>query len=205
MTVLHINVSPRGADSQSLDIASTLIEGLKQQGKTIDRLDLFDADLPAFGGNAVGAKMALFGGKEFTQQQHELWVKIKEYADRFAAADTYVISTPLWNNGIPYILKQYIDLITQPGWNFSFDPATGYTGLLTDRRAYVVHASGVYYDGIAPNFGSDFATSYLEDWLRFVGITDIHQLHVAPTVVNPDYPRTKELAQVEAAKVTQAS
>lgn len=205
MTVLHINASPRGAGSQSLDIAATLIEGLTKQGKTIDRLDLFDANLPPFDGCAVGAKMALFGGTEFTPEQHKLWVTIKEYADRFAAADTYVISTPLWNNGIPYILKQYIDLITQPGWNFTFDPATGYTGLLTGRRAYVVHASGVYYEGIAPNFGSDFGTPYLEDWLKFVGITDIHQLHVAPTVVNPDYPQTKAQAQAQAADLAAAS
>lgn len=204
MTVLHINASPRQSESQSLEIAQTLIESLGVPDSEVDRIDLFDADLPPFDARAVGTKMALFGGQEFTPEQHQLWAQIKEHADRFAAADTYVINTPLWNNGIPYILKQYIDLITQPGWNFGFDPETGYTGLLTGRRAFVVHASGVYYDGIAPNFGSDFATSYLEDWLQFLGITDIQQLHAAPTVVNPDYTATKEQALVEAARLATA-
>lgn len=201
MTVLHINASPRQGESQSLDIAQTLIKSLGLPDSEVDRIDLFDADLPPFDSHAVGTKMALFGGQEFTPEQRQLWAQIKEYADRFAAADTYVINTPLWNNGIPYILKQYIDLITQPGWNFGFDPETGYTGLLTGRRAFVIHGSGVYYDGIAPNFGSDFATTYLDDWLRFLGITDIQQLRVGPTVVNPDYPATKERAQADAARL----
>ncbi|UQX13255.1 NAD(P)H-dependent oxidoreductase [Candidatus Mycobacterium methanotrophicum] len=34
----------------------------------------------------------------------------------------------MWNSGIPYVLKQWIDNVTQPGWAFGFDPERGYTG-----------------------------------------------------------------------------
>ena len=35
----------------------------------------------------------------------------------------------MWNFGIPYKLKQWIDVITQPGLAFRFDPAQGYLPL----------------------------------------------------------------------------
>ena len=34
---------------------------------------------------------------------------------------------------MPYILKQFIDVISQPGMIFRFDPETGYTGLLENK------------------------------------------------------------------------
>ena len=122
----------------------------------------------------------------------------KSVFKRFAAADVYVLNTPLWNNGIPYVLKQYIDLVTQPGWTFGFDPIKGYEGLMAGKRAFVIHASGVYHEGISPNFGADFATPYLADWFRFIGVTDLQQMHVAPTVLNTDYAATKTNAMAAA-------
>lgn len=192
MKILHINASTRGADSQSLAVAEKLIAKLLEEpGNTMETMDLFDGTLPAFDAEAVGAKMALFTGAEATAKQKETWAEVEKIFDRFAAADVYVVNTPLWNNSIPYVLKQFIDLVTQPGWTFGFDMEAGYMGLLSGKRAFVVHASGVYYEGIKPNFGSDFATPYLQDWFNFIGVSDIEHIHVAPTVVNPDFPTTK--------------
>ena len=201
MKILHINASTRGEESQSLAVAERLIARLQAApGTTLDRLDLFDGSLPAFDADAVGAKMALFTGASATAAQKTTWAKVEAVFKRFAAADVYVLNTPLWNNGIPYVLKQFIDLVTQPGWAFGFDPVSGYSGLMTGKRAYVVHASGVYHEGIRPNFGSDFATPYLADWFEFIGVTNLEQIHVAPTVVNADYATTKAkaIAQAEA-------
>ena len=41
----------------------------------------------------------------------------------------------MWNFGVPYKLKHYLDVLTMPGTLFGFDPATGYIGLLKDKRA----------------------------------------------------------------------
>ncbi len=199
MKILHINASTRGPESQSLAVAERLITSLRTAPNVIlDRLDLFDGSLPAFGAEAVGAKMALFTGSSPTEAQKATWSQIELVFKRFAAADVYVVNTPLWNNGIPYVLKQFIDLITQPGWTFGFDVAKGYSGLMKGKRAFVVHASGVYHEGIQPNFGTDFATPYLADWFNFIGVTDLKQIHVAPTVLNTDYAATKAHAMARA-------
>lgn len=195
MKILHINSSTRGAKSESLSLAQSFISELQvQHAVEVDVLNLFDADLPPFDGLAVGAKMAVFTGNAQNDEQKAVWLKIKALFDRFAAADAYVIYIPLWNSGIPYILKQFIDLVTQPGWLFGFDGNMGYTGLLHERKAYVFYASGVYYDGIPAGFGSDFATPYMDDWLKFIGVDRIEHVHMAPTVVNQDFSKTKDAA-----------
>ncbi len=88
-----------------------------------------------FDAAAVGAKMALFTGADATAEQKATWANVEKIFKRFAAADVYVVNTPLWNNNIPYVLKQFIDLVTQPGWTFGFDMEKGYSGLLSGKRA----------------------------------------------------------------------
>jgi FMN-dependent NADH-azoreductase len=105
---------------------------------------------------------------------------------------------------IPYVLKQFIDLVTQLGWSFGFDPATGYTGLMTGRQAVVVHASGVWFDGIGANFGSDFSTPYLQDWLTFIGIENVEHLRIQPTVLNGNLGATQTAARSRAARLATA-
>lgn len=192
MKLLHINASPRNNASQSLKIANHFIDKLTQQNKitSIDKYDLFVDELPEFGTLAANAKMALFSGSEQTEEELKIWQEIKQVFDRFNEADLYVFNMPLWNNGIPYKLKQFIDVVTQPGWAFGFDMDTGYFGLLQNKKAVLIQASGVYYQGIQPNFGSDHALPYMKDWLNFIGIENIAEIPFSPTVVNSDYDKT---------------
>lgn len=204
MKILHINSSSRGAESRSLQLADVFLRELqKRKAVEVDRFDLFSGELPEFGELAVGAKMAMFAGVEATFEQKAAWAGIKAVFDRFASADAYLINVPLWNNGLPYVLKQFIDVVTQPGWAFGFDLETGYSGLLKDRKACIIHASGVYHRSIPANFGSDFSTPYLSDWLQFVGLeeADIHQIHYAPTVINADLEGTRQRVEQQAAGI----
>ena len=62
----------------------------------------------------------------------------------------------MWNHGVPYVLKQLIDVISQPGMVFGFDPERGYSGLLTGRTAVVIYTSAVYGHGVSRDFGVDY-------------------------------------------------
>ncbi|WP_327145039.1 FMN-dependent NADH-azoreductase [Nocardia sp. NBC_01327] len=187
-TLLHINASARGAHSQSRALAQTFIEGLTARDPEliVETLDLFEAELPEFGTHAAEAKLALFTGRDQTPEQLVAWEQARTVFDRFAAADQYVINIPIWNAGVPYIFKQWVDIVTQPGWAFTFDPETGYSGLLTQKRAVTVYTSGVHQPGVPVEFGSDFATPFVQDWLNFVGIKDIAEIRFAPTVLTED-------------------
>jgi FMN-dependent NADH-azoreductase len=199
MKILHVNASPRNADSRSLAIATYFIEQLKKPKATvINQINLFHDPMPEFGETATAAKMALFTGQQQTTEQISAWADIRAVFDFFADADLYVLNSPLWNNGVPYKLKQFIDLVTQPGWAFGFDPVKGYNGLLKGKKAVIVHASGVWHDGINANFGSDFSTPYLVDWFDFIGVSDVEHIRFQPTVLNADVARTENEAKAQA-------
>lgn len=176
--LLHVNASPRGSASQSLAIADAFLGVYKDRKPEtkVDTLHLFEERPPEFGTVAAAAKMAAFSGQEQTPEQIAVWEQARAVFDRFVAADEYVFNIPMWNAGVPYVLKHWIDVITQPGWVFGFDPAAGYTGLVTGKRAVVVLTGGVYSPGVPQEFGVDFHSTFFKDWLRFIGITDVEEL-----------------------------
>lgn len=186
--LLHVSSSPRGAQSESLAMADAFL-GVYQETHPADEIetfDLWDGTLPEFGPAAAGAKMAVFAGQTPADEQAAAWDAAVATFKRFAAADRYLFSVPMWNAGVPYILKQLIDVITQPGLAFGFDAASGYTGLVTGKKAMVVYTSAVYGPDYRPGFGSDFQATFFRDWLRFIGITDITEVRFAPNLVTAD-------------------
>ncbi|WP_250005598.1 FMN-dependent NADH-azoreductase [Actinoplanes sp. M2I2] len=201
--VLHISASPRGPRSESRAIAATLLDTLRELSPRtpIEEYDLWDGTLPEFGPDAAAAKMAVFAGETPQGAPAAAWDAARQTFRRFDAFDRYVFSVPMWNAGIPYILKQFIDVISQPGLVFGFDPATGYTGLLRGKRAAVIYTSAVHGPGRGPAFGADFQTTYLEDWLRWTGIDDIRGIHFRPNLVTADAATGRRLAHAEARDV----
>ena len=184
--LLHIGSSPRGAASESLQIADAFLDSYLEShpGDQIETWNLWDGSLPAFGPPAAAAKMTVFGGGTPQGQQADAWRAAESTFARFDAADRLLFSVPMWNAGIPYILKQLIDVISQPGMVFGVDPATGYNHLLEGRgkKAAVIYTSAVWGPPLGPEFGSDFQSTYFEDWLRWTGISDIVEIRFHPTL-----------------------
>jgi FMN-dependent NADH-azoreductase len=199
-TLLHVSASPRGAHSDSLRLADEVLAAHRANHRetVVDTFDLFDGSLPVFGHNAAEAKLAHLHGQPLSDEQTYEWARAHEVFQRFADADLYLFNIPMWNNGIPYVLKQWIDVISQPGWTFGIDD-NGYTGLLTGKRAIVVYTSGTFSRTRGPAFGNDFQSTYFRDWLNLTGVTDVAEIRLQPTIFSPTYERdnsaAKELAR----------
>ena len=200
-TLLHVTSSPRGEASDSNALADAFLSSYlaAHPEVTVDHLDLFDGSLPSFGRLAAGAKMAIFGGGTPSAEQQGEWDEARGVFDRFAAADAYLFTVPMWNSGIPYVLKQFIDLITQPGWVFGFTPDNGYVGLIEGKKAAAIYTSGVYSEGVPIQYGVDFHASYFNDWLRFAGIADVTQVRWQPTILTASREDDKAVALKRAA------
>jgi len=198
--LLHIYASPRGEKSHSLAIARTFLDTFRDThpGIAVEELDLWDGTLPEFGPAAADAKMAIFAGEEPQGAAAEAWAAATATFRRFDDADLYLFSVPMWNHGVPYILKQFIDVISQPGLVFGFDPAAGYTGLLTGKRAAVIYTSAVYGDDRGPEFGEDFQAPYFGGWLRWAGVTDISEIQFRPNLATADAETPRRLAHEQA-------
>jgi FMN-dependent NADH-azoreductase len=198
--LLHLSASPRGTASESLAIAATFVETFSdvRPDIAVEHWDLWDGTLPPFGAAAAGAKMSIFAGQEPAGERAAAWVAVHRTFERFAAADYYLFSVPMWNHGVPYILKQFIDVVSQPGLVFGFDGNTGYTGLVTGKKAVVVYTSSVYGDDRGPQFGVDFQAPYFNDWLRWAGITDVTQLTFRPNLAVDDPEPGRQAAHAAA-------
>ncbi len=184
--LLHISSSPRGGASESLQIANAFLDSYREThpDADVETWDLWDGSLPAFGSAAAGAKMTVFGGGSPKGEQANAWQAARAAFGRFDAADRLLFSVPMWNASVPYILKQFIDVISQPGMVFGIDPQTGYSHLLegTGRKAVVIYTSAVWGPSLGREFGTDFHSTYFDDWLRWTGITDISDLRYHPTL-----------------------
>jgi FMN-dependent NADH-azoreductase len=196
--VLVVGASPRGIDSYALALAETVVEAYvaEHPDAEVDRLDAFS--LAPFGAQQTEAKMAVIGGVAVPDSAAAAWDEVLATFARVAAADLLVFAVPVWNHGIPWALKLFIDTVTQPGLAFAFDPATGYTGLLGGRRAVTAYTSAVYSPGVAPAFGTDEAAPYLRSWLQFVGIDDVQEVRLQPTYPTPDLEERRQRAHAEA-------
>ena len=199
-TLLHISASPRGQRSESLAIAAMFLDELRatHPDVTVEHWDLWDGSLPEFGPPAAAAKMAIFGGADPEGDEATAWRAARDTFERFDSADHYLFTVPMWNASVPYILKQLIDVISQPGMVFGFDPATGYTGLLANKRAAVIYTGAVYGPDRGPGFGHDFQQPYFEDWLRWAGVDDISTIGFRPNLATTDADTARVAAQAQA-------
>lgn len=192
--VLFVSASPRG-ESHSVHLAEAFLDAycstLPQV--EVDRLNTF-TDLPSFGARHVSAKMAVIAREPVAEDTSHDWAEVLAVADRVRAADTLLFAVPMWNGGIPWSLKLFIDVVTQPGVAFSFDPSTGYAGLLGGRRAVVAYTSRVYAQGVPPAFGVDHQSTYLGWWLRYCGIDDVHELRLQPTFPGENFAAERKRA-----------
>jgi FMN-dependent NADH-azoreductase len=199
--LLYIEASPRKSRSKSIEVSQVFLSEMQRTHPSveIDNLDLWTAELPAFDGDTVDAKYAILHGQPLTPDQAKAWKRVETVIERFKSADGYLFSLPMWNFGVPYVLKHFIDVIVQPGLTFSFSPAEGYKGLVANKKAVVVYARGGAYGAGTGAEDFDLQSKTLGGILGFVGITDVTSIFVEPTLSAPaeveeTISKAKELA-----------
>ncbi len=84
------------------------------------------------------------------------------------AADVLVIGLPLYNLGVPSMLKSWIDHVARAGVTFRYTE-NGPQGLLFGKQAYVFATRGGRYAGTA----FDTQTGFVRNVLGFIGIRDV--------------------------------
>ncbi len=180
--LFHLTCSPR-ADSESLAGARVFLDRFRKARPDwdIDEMNLWRDHLPEFDGAILEAKYARLSARAFSDAERDAFAVAERIAVRFALAERVLISTPMWNFGIPYKLKQWIDVISQPGLTFRFDSARGYLPLLKDRPTVVILASGGDFVTGMNRGRIDMATPYLREALRFIGVSDVRFVPIGPT------------------------
>ncbi|HOK96838.1 MAG TPA: NAD(P)H-dependent oxidoreductase, partial [Anaerohalosphaeraceae bacterium] len=167
--LLYIQASPRQERSKSNQVASAFLRHYAKvhpQDK-IGTVNVFQEKLPTFDGLTVQAKYAILHGQPHTDAEQTAWSAVETVIRQFKQADKYVFSLPMWNFGIPYRLKHYIDIVVQPGYTFSAGP-NGYEGLIRDKPAAVIYARGGAYRPGTDVQAFDLQKKYMDLILGFM-------------------------------------
>ena len=143
MKLLEIQSSPRGKSSDSISLTQSFIEACKADNGSlvVDTLNVWHEQLPEFDSDAIGAKYKAVKHETMTEAESKVWERIQSLIQRFQNADRIVLGTPTWNFGLPYNLKQLIDLVAQRNYLFTYD-GKQYGPLLNVEKAIVVYTPG---------------------------------------------------------------
>jgi len=200
--VLYIKASPMGKLSHSIAVADAFAEAYKKSHPQdeVKVIELFSAKIPEFDFIAASGKYKIMHGKEHSDKEKEAWGKVVAVIEQFKSADKYVFAVPMWNFSIPYLLKQYIDVIVQPGLTFSVDSGGNYKGLVTGKPVLVVYARGGQYPVGTAYEQYDLQKKYFELILGFIGFTDIRTVVVEPMLAGEQTATAKQADAIEQAK-----
>jgi FMN-dependent NADH-azoreductase len=198
MRLLNIESSPRGSKSASIAVPNAFLEAYRQAcpDVRVDRLNVWEENLPDFDQQAIGAKYKGINREPMDQAEAAVWNKIQELAARFQQADRIVLGVPMWNFAYPYKLKQLIDLACQRRMLFTYD-GTEYGPLLKTPRAFVVYARGGTYAEHSPTPASlfDHQKGYIDFWLKFIGVKEVRTLVVEGTTWPEKEKREESIAR----------
>ncbi|MBC2169142.1 FMN-dependent NADH-azoreductase [Listeria booriae] len=187
--LLFIKASPLPDDvSRSMVVATAFLEKYQEENPddVVERIDVYAHDIPMIDGAFMAAGNALREGKAFTDLEPEMQQKLTQFdalTQQFIDADKYVIVSPLWNLGIPPMLKAYFDTVVVAGKTFRYTE-TGPEGLLKGKKALQIHGSG----GVYSTGESDLETHgepYINTILNFIGIETLPSVFVEGVDYDP--------------------
>lgn len=188
MKLLHVVASPRGEKSNTMRVSAAFLDTLREhhQNVQVETVDLYHHDLPAIAGDNIEAKYTLMVGQPISRDHAESWHQIERAIEHFLSADTYLISTPMWNFSIPYALKYYIDCIVQPGYVFRYNEMGQAVPLVHGKKMICVTSRGGDYSPGSYMNVYDFQEPYLRAIFGFIGITDLEFISAQPMDVTPE-------------------
>jgi FMN-dependent NADH-azoreductase len=167
--LLVIETSPRGEASISRHITRRFVKAWQAAhpgGEVISR-DLAETNLPFVTGAWLQAYFT--PTPQLTPEMKGRLSLSDELVAELIAADHIAIATPVYNYNVPASLKAWIDHIVRKGLTLGFDGQ----GLLKDKKATLLFASGGVYTEGSPIRDRDIATQYLRLIVNAIGITDV--------------------------------
>jgi FMN-dependent NADH-azoreductase len=167
-TLLQLNASLFSGNGQSTRLANQFVASWRNSNPdgTVSLRDLGEEPVPHLTAQRFGALIAK--PEERTAEQQAVVEFSDALIDELKRADIIVIGLPLYNFGVPSTLKAYFDHIARAGITFRYTDK-GAVGLVTGKKVYVFAARGGKYVGTP----LDTQTSYVKDFLRFIGIEDV--------------------------------
>jgi FMN-dependent NADH-azoreductase len=189
--VLRLDASANGDNSNSRKLGNVLAQQLENlyPVSEIRQRDL-NQELSFIDASWIAANFTA------SDERDELQIQRLAFSDQLIAelqwADHIILTTPMYNFGIPATLKAWIDLICRAGVTFRYG-ANGPEGLLKNKRIDIVISTG----GAPLESPVDFVSGYLKQVFAFIGIEEVNIIGADQMNVNADDSYARALTQIE--------
>jgi FMN-dependent NADH-azoreductase len=181
-TLLQINASINSDNGQSSQLANQFVAAFHQRrpkAKIVVRDVAAAEPVPHLNAERFGAFITKPEERSTAQRAVVAYSDI--LINELKQANVIVLGLPMYNFGVPSQLKAYFDHIARVGATFKYTEK-GPEGLLTGKKVYVFAARGGAYAGTP----LDTQTSYVRDFLRFIGITDVEFVYAEGLAISPE-------------------
>jgi FMN-dependent NADH-azoreductase len=180
-TLLQINASINDDNGQSSHLAKQFVAAFHTRNpdaRIVVRNVAASDPVPHLNAERFGAFITK--QEERSAEQHAVVAYSDALIKELNQADVIVLGLPMYNFGVPSQLKAYFDHIARAGVTFTYSDK-GPVGLLTGKKVYVFAARGGLYAGTP----MDTQTSYVRDFLRFLGMADVEFIYAEGLAISP--------------------
>jgi len=166
--ILRLDASANPADASSKKLGDYLLEQLQQVHPFAEtRVRDLNQDLSFIDSNWIAANFTALDDREPAQSARLAFSD--QLIEELKWADLIVLTTPMYNFGVPATLKAWIDLVCRAGVTFRYGPK-GPQGLLEGKHADIIITTG----GVPLASPVDFVSGYLKQVFSFIGIDDVN-------------------------------
>ena len=189
--VLRLDASANPAASSSRKLGDSLMTRLRQAYAEVElRQRDLNQDLSFIDSDWIAANFTASDARDPAQSER------LAFSDRLIEelrwADHIVLTTPMYNFGIPATLKAWIDMIARAGVTFRYT-SDGAEGLLKGKRVDIVITTG----GAPLESPLDFVSGYLRQVFGFIGIDEINIVGADKMNVDAEASFAAALTQIE--------
>jgi FMN-dependent NADH-azoreductase len=189
--ILRLDASANPGDSSSRKLGDYLVRQLEQGNPATETRERdLNTDLSFIDSSWIAANFTPSDEREAEQSAR------LAFSDELIAelkwAEHIVLTTPMYNFGVPATLKAWIDLVCRAGVTFRYG-TNGAEGLLKGKRVDIVITTG----GAPLDSPVDFVSGYLRQVFDFIGIEDINIIGADQMNVDGDASFAKAISQIE--------
>jgi FMN-dependent NADH-azoreductase len=189
--ILRIDASANPAESDSQKLGDHLIRQLEQANPTVEtRTRNLNQELSFIDSNWIAANFTT--REERNDDQSARLAFSDQLIAELKWTDHIVLTTPMYNFGVPATLKAWIDLVCRAGITFRYG-ANGPEGLLKGKRVDIVITTG----GAPLGSPVDFVSGYLRQVFAFIGIDDVNIIGADQMNVDAQASFARATAQIE--------
>jgi len=197
--ILRIDASANILTSASRKLGDKLTEKLQKNfpNTLVKQRDLND-DLTFV--NELWVNANVTPADQRTRKQHQQLELSDTLIAEIQHADRIIITTPMYNFGVPATLKAWIDQVCRAGVTFQYTNE-GPVGLLKDKQVDIIITTG----GVPLQSPVDFVSDYLKQVFRFIGIEHINIIAADQMAIDADISVKKAQQQIEDLIITAAT